>query len=248
MEKIIRIPRGTKGQTPLFLSLSADTSLEVILEDDASLSLICLTAEASDAAVQIHQRATLGERATLHLVNVSLGGHQMTHNLVSRVSGEGSTSTIDWIFYGKDHEKQKLSARNIFDAPNGSGEMTVHGVAEGHAQSSFTGFIEITKNGRGTDTYLTEKTLMLDPTAKVNAVPGLEIKTNDVKASHSASISKVSDEDLFYFASRGIALNEARRMYVEGFLGALVEKIPDEGIRQNILLEIAKKYETHQSA
>lgn len=243
MEKIIRIPRGTKEQTPLFLSLSTDTSLKVILEDDTSLLLICLSAKAVDAPVQISQRATIGERAKLHLVNVTLGGKQISHDLVSHVSGNESESTIDWIFYGKDSEKQKLSARNIFDARNGRGEITVHGVAEDHAQSSFEGFIEITKNGGGTDTYLTEKTLMLDPTAKVNAVPGLEIKTNDVKASHSASISKVSDEDLFYFASRGIALDTARRMYVEGFLGALVETIPDANIREKILAEIARKYE-----
>ncbi len=242
MEKTIRIPRGIQEKTPLFLPLSANTLLEVILEDDSSLCLICLEAE-TDVPVQITQKIAIGERATFHLINVTLGGKQTTHDLVSHVKGAESESTIDWIFYGKDHEKQKLSARNIFDAPNGRGKITVHGVAEDHAQSSFEGFIEITKNGGGTDTYLTEKTLMLDPTAKVNAVPGLEIKTNDVKASHSASISKVSEEDLFYFSSRGIGKSTARRMYVEGFLGALVERIPEGETRDKVLVEIAKKYE-----
>jgi len=60
---------------------------------------------------------------------------------------------------------------------------------------------------------------MLDPTAKVDAVPALEIKANDVKASHSASVRRVTPLDLFSFAARGIEGKMARTMYVEGFLG-----------------------------
>lgn len=118
----------------------------------------------------------------------------------------------------------------------------VQGVAEQKAHTLFDGMIEITKNGGGTDTYLTESTLMLDATAKVDAIPGLEIKTNDVKASHSATVTKVSEEDLFYFASRGIEEREARKMYVMGFLGALLGKLQEENVRTQIQEEIKAKY------
>ena len=64
--------------------------------------------------------------------------------------------------------------------------------------------IEIGPEGTGTDACLTQEVLMLDPTAKVDAIPALEIRTNDVKASHSASVSRVTEEDLFYFGSRGL--------------------------------------------
>ena len=83
---------------------------------------------------------------------------------------------------------------------------------------------------------------MLDRTAKVDAIPGLEIKTNDVKASHSATVSRVTEEDLFYFGSRGIAEREARRMFVEGFLGELVAKIGDSASRKAILEALEGKY------
>ncbi|HLD07807.1 MAG TPA: SufD family Fe-S cluster assembly protein [Candidatus Peribacterales bacterium] len=242
MERTIRIPAGEHHQ-PILCPFSESTKLTIHVESNASVDLLCLFSSKNEENIEIHQQCTVEQGAILHVCNISLGGKNFIQNLVSRIEGEGGESTIDWIFYGKDYEKQTLSARNIFDAPNGRGEITVHGVAEGHAESRFTGFIEITKNGGGTNTYLTEKTLMLDPTAKVNAVPGLEIKTNDVKASHSASVSKVSEEDLFYFASRGIGKSIARRMYIEGFLGALVERIPDESLREKILAEIAKKYQ-----
>jgi len=240
MEKVIRIPQDARPAMMMIQLPAQGSSIRVHVEENAMLHLLCLQKENGTNA-NIIQECTVESGAVLHLWNISLGG--TIHDLTSRVTGPGGTSTIDWIFYGSKREQQKLSARNIFDAPNGRGQITVHGVAEDHAQVSFDGCIEITKNGGGTDSYLTEKTLMLDATAKVDAVPGLEIKTNDVKASHSASVSKVSNEDLFYFASRGIGEQKARRMYIEGFLGALLERIPDHSLREQIMMEIAKKYE-----
>ena len=243
MKKSIRIPRGKKEAAPFFVSINdTETELDIVIEEDASLTLVCVQNTPCSHGT-IHQRTSIGAGAAFHLINITLEGDDVHHDLIARIEGAGGKSTIDWIFYGRGSMKQSLSARNIFDAPCGRGEITVHGVAEDHAQVSFDGCIEITKNGGGTDSYLTEKTLMLDATAKVDAVPGLEIKTNDVKASHSASISKVSNEDLFYFASRGIGEQEARRMYIEGFLGALLERIPDHSLREQIMMEIAKKYE-----
>ena len=118
------------------------------------------------------------------------------------------------------------------------------GVAEekGHVQCD--GMIEIGNGGTGTDTYLTQDVLMLDKTAKVDAIPGLEIKTNDVRASHSATVSRVTDENLFYFAARGIIEKEARRMFVEGFLGEMVERIGDRAVREETLASVKGKYGT----
>ena len=117
------------------------------------------------------------------------------------------------------------------------------GVAEADAHASADGMIEIDLGGAGTKTYLTQNVLMLDATAKVDAVPGLEIKTNDVKASHSATVSRVTQEDLFYFAARGILPHDAKRLFVEGFLGDLAQRITDGDTREGLVGMIAGKYE-----
>ncbi len=75
---------------------------------------------------------------------------------------------------------------------------------------------------------------MLDKTANVDAIPGLEIRTNDVKASHSATVSRVTEEDLFYFRSRGIDPVTARHMFVEGFLYDLAERIYNPDLRERV--------------
>ena len=116
------------------------------------------------------------------------------------------------------------------------------GVAEERGHVRCNGLLEIGEGGGQTDTYLVQDVLMLDKTAKIDAIPGLEIKTNDVKASHSATVSKVTDEDLFYFAARGIVDKEAKRMFVEGFLADLVSNISDATTREEILASVQGKY------
>lgn len=186
-----------------------------------------------------HMTADVAEGASIHWHCTTLGTTKEPHTLSSRLCGRSATSNIDWIFRVRGEEKQMIAVRNVFAAPDGGGEITMKGVAEETAYASCEGMIEITEEGRGTNTYLTEDVLMLDATAKIDAIPGLEIRTNDVKASHSATVSRVTVEDLFYFQSRGITSETARAMYVDGFLGDLTERIPDEAVRKSVQKALA---------
>lgn len=217
----------------VFLELAtSDVALEVIVQEEATLSVVCLQ---RNPKASISQKSKAFAGASIHWHNVTLGA-EVTQDLKSELVGANATSNIDWIFSASGTEKQSVSARNIFGAENGGGEIMLKGVTQQKAKASCDGMIEISEQGRGTNTYLTEDVLMLDPTSHVDAVPGLEIRTNDVKASHSATVSRVTAEDLFYFQSRGIDAKEARRMYIFGFLGDLTRKIADENVRQ-ILIE-----------
>lgn len=218
------------------LLLEGDVTVDVIVENNATLSVISL--QTIKGSVQ--QTSTVHEGGSVHFQNISLA-EEVDHQLRSHLKGEHAVSNVDWIFYAKNSEKQRLSARNIFEAAHGGGEIIMKGVAEHTAQVTCDGMIAIGLDGGGTDTYLTENVLMLDRTAKVDAIPGLEIKTNDVKASHSATVSKVTPEDLFYFAARGITEATARQMYIEGFLGDLTAKIEDTALQESARQAIESK-------
>lgn len=216
--------------------------VEVFLEDGAELEYVSLQRADAGAHVCVHQRSSVGAGACMRWRNCTLGGETVSHDLVSDIRGAHSESFVDWIFYSKKSEKQNISARNVFHAREGGGEITMKGVAEGKAHAVCNGMIDIELGGGGTDTYLTEDVLMLDSGAKVDAIPGLEIKTNDVKASHSATVSKVTAADLFYFASRGISQHEARQIYVLGFLGDLTGGISSAEARESVLQGLEEKY------
>ncbi len=206
--------------------------LAIHVQNDASL-LLLVTGEA-DAETVIMQTQRIGARARLHAVCLTLGPIGK-HTLVSTVEGEHGDSTVDWLLQSNGAMQQHVAVRNIFLARGGRGEVTMKAVVQDTARVKLEGMIEIGLHGGGTDTYLTERVLMLDPTAKVDATPGLEIKTNDVKASHSATVEHVRPEDSFYLTSRGIHPKEARLMCVQGFLAELTERIPVAEWREDVM-------------
>lgn len=236
---------GTSGHAVVRIGAEANTcDMEIVVQDRAQwdVTVIVEGVYGSMTQLKITQRHTIGTGASLKLHIVTLHPN-VDHDVVSHVTGENSESGIDWMFYGKGSERQTLNVRNVFDGREGQGEVFMRGIVEDHAYSTCKGLIEIGLQGGGTNTYLTQEVLMLDATSKVDAIPALEIKTNDVKASHSATIARVTEEDLFYFGARGISPHEARRMFVLGFLGDMTEKIPDEKVRAEVVEEIEKKYE-----
>lgn len=239
-------PARSSGHSVVRIGESVrECDLHIIAEDEALWDVTIITASASEA-LNITQHHELGRGARLNLHIITLHAN-IEHTLISHVAGENTESSIDWMFYAKGSEKQMLNVRNIFDGREGRGEILMRGIAEDHAHSTCKGMIEIGLHGGGTNTYLTQEVLMLDSTSKVDAIPALEIKTNDVKASHSATVARVTEEDLFYFGARGIDPHEARRMFVLGFLGDITERIPDDNVREEVILAIEQKYQAVSS-
>jgi Fe-S cluster assembly protein SufB/Fe-S cluster assembly protein SufD len=258
---LVHVPRGVTAKEPLTLDFTSEHfhllivleedahaviiehlsrasslshGIEIVLGVNASLTFLQVQALPPSAKLRIRQQSAIGAGARLEWQNVTLGGAEVDQTLRSEVRGAGGESSIDWVFYAKDAERYTLSVRNIFNAREGSGEITMKGVAEERAHVGARGLIDIGLQAGGTDTYLTQDVLMLDPTSKVDAIPGLEIKTNDVKASHSATVARVTPEDLFYFGARGIPEKVAREMYVLGFLSDLTGKIADERAKEKL--------------
>lgn len=238
----VHAEKGSTATVSLVFDPEGESSimLDVVVEQDAVLTVLCMQV-AKSKKISITQTSKISDGGHLQLHNITLGS-DVKQSVTSQLQGSKAVSDIDWIFYAKQSDKQHLSARNVFTGIDGGGEMNLKGVAEDQSHITCDGMIDIAETGTGTDTYLTEDVLMLDKTAKVDAVPGLEIKTNDVKASHSATVSKVTPEDLFYFASRGIDQAEARAMYVQGFLGDLTNKITDESLRDAVNTSIGAKF------
>jgi Fe-S cluster assembly scaffold protein SufB len=221
------------GQASLFIELAAKKphvrhAVTFDLRPKSTLAVIFLWRGPGEA--EIIERATVAVGAKFHLLNVTRGS--CVQDLTSEVTGKGGESTLDWIVHLRGSDEARLSLRNVFRAQDGRGDVTVRGVAEGKAHLKCDGAIEVGPRGRGTAAYLTEKFLLLDPAAEAEAVPKLKIETDDVKAGHSAAVSRLSPDDLFYFASRGIPEKEARRMLVEGFLGELFAKGVDTELRK----------------
>ena len=191
--------------------------------------------------------AELQSSAELDLTVILLGDTSLTCEIDIQLQEPHAVSNMQILSFATDIDVHCIFARNRFQAAQGAGQIRMHAVAQDTAQVQCNGMIDIGLQGGGTQAYLTQEVLMLDSTAKVDAVPGLEIKTNDVSASHSATIKKITEEDLFYFEARGMHQTIARRMYIEGFLGDLLTGL-SQSDRMEINREIDRKYQAALSS
>ena len=76
--------------------------------------------------------------------------------------------------------------------------------------------------------------MIMGKDALADAIPGLEISTNEVKATHSASVAQINQEEIFYLMSRGISEDDSKKLIIVGFFEPLVERIPVPEIAKRI--------------
>jgi Fe-S cluster assembly protein SufD len=91
----------------------------------------------------------------------------------------------------------------------------------------------------GTDTYELNRNLLLTDGARADSVPNLEIETGEiVGAGHASTTGRFDDEQLFYLMSRGITLEDARRLVVRGFFNEIITEIGNEEVQERLMERI----------
>lgn len=132
---------------------------------------------------------------------------------------EGAEVEISGVFVGRGDDETEVKVVIVHKAPHTRANTTLKGAAYDRSKLKFDGKIVVEKDCPDTNSFLTEKILLLGEEAKAEAVPDLEIESDDVRCSHAATISRIPEEQVFYLMSRGLGRGKAEEMIVEGFLG-----------------------------
>lgn len=162
------------------------------------------------------------------------------------LAGDRAAADIFGIFLGQDDDFLKLKLDTTHASPNTRGRTEFRAVLAGKSILEFDGMIKILKDAQNSNDFLQQDSLMLSKDAKANAVPGLEIEANEVKASHGATAKPVDPEQKFYLMSRGLSEEQAEAMIVQGFLVPILKKVHDEGWEKKILETIQSKFHLTQ--
>jgi len=134
------------------------------------------------------------------------------------LTGPGARAEIVGQFMVKDREVCNIEIYIFHKSGHTSAQTTLKGVAYDFGQLRFFGRIVIEPGCPDTQSFLEERILLLSDHAKAEAVPELEILSDDVKCSHAASMSRIPEEHLFYLQSRGLQRKVAEDAIVAGFL------------------------------
>jgi Fe-S cluster assembly protein SufD len=171
---------------------------------------------------------------------VTLGGSLVRLAPTVRYAGPGGDAELYGITFAD--AGQHLEARLFVDhdTPNCRSRVRYKGALSGAgARTVWIGDVLIRPEATGTDSYEYNRNLILSDDAHADSVPNLEILTGEiVGAGHASANGRLEDEHLFYLQSRGIPVEEARRLVIQGFFGELIGKIGVPDVQERLAAAI----------
>jgi len=113
------------------------------------------------------------------------------------------------------------------------------GISAGNSRNSYRGLVKINKTATKCRNYSQCDSLLLNNNSSANTFPYIDIKNSSSQVEHEASISKIGEEQIFYFLQRGICLEEAISLIISGFCREVFIELPMEfAIEANKLLNL----------
>ena len=153
----------------------------------------------------------------LGLFGAMLSRYRIDYHL----NGTGAMANDSEVIFGNKEQSFDLNTIVNHNKESTEGKVVEKSILKDKSKSLFKGMIRINENAAHSNSFLSGRSILLDKGAKSDAIPGLEILTNDVKATHSASVAQIDEEQIFYLGSRCLNRREAERIIVEGFLEPL---------------------------
>ena len=199
--------------------------VETHVNPNAQLELVTLQAMGHDTVNVSNRKAFVERDAKMSWYIGMFGSLLSRYKTDSIMKGPGASSEDVEIVFGIGNQSFDVTSNLIHQGPHTRGRVLVKSVLKDTSKSLFKGMIKIGKEGKGTESYLAGHAILLDRGAKSDAIPGLEIQTNEVKATHSASVAQMDENQIYYLMTRGLSREGAKREIVAGFLEPLSRKM-----------------------
>jgi Fe-S cluster assembly protein SufD len=207
---------------------------ELIVGDGARLRYVCGQGLSERSWVFGAQRAEVGRDAGLDWVALGFGSASGRVRMETRLSGEGAEARVTGAYATHARQHIDFDTTQEHAAPNTTSDLAFRGVLQGRSSAVWKGNIIVDPGAQKTDAFQESRNLLLSKRAHADAIPGLEIQANDVRCTHAAAVAQVDPEQLFYLRSRGLREEVAKRLVIEGFLAALVERFEQGPVRDQL--------------
>jgi Fe-S cluster assembly protein SufD len=230
-------------------SLSADaevdgvfnTVVELVVADAARLRFIAGQDLSERSWVFGTHRAEIGRDAVLDWVALGFGSARGHVRMETRLGGEGAEARVTGAYATHHRQHIDFDTTQEHAAPNTTSDLAFRGVLQGRSTAVWKGNIIVDPGAQKTDAFQESRNLLISKRAHADAIPGLEIQANDVRCTHAAAIAQVDPEQLFYLRSHGLGEEIAKRLVIEGFLSALVERFEDGPVRQELAATLERR-------
>jgi Fe-S cluster assembly protein SufB len=155
------------------------------------------------------------------------------------MTGEHAKGEVLSIAFAGEGQHQDAGAKMLHLAPNTSSTIISKSVARGGGRTSYRGLVQVNKGAHNSRSTVKCDALLVDAISRSDTYPYVDVREDDVSMGHEATVSKVSEDQLFYLRSRGLTEDEAMAMVVRGFVEPIARELPMEyALELNRLIEL----------
>ena len=187
----------------------------------------------------VTKRAKAEEGATMEWIDGNIGSKVTMKYPAVWLTGEHAKGEVLSVAFAGEGQHQDTGSKMLHLAPNTSSNIVSKSVARGGGRSAYRGLIQINPGAKGSKSNVECDALLVDNISRSDTYPYIDIREDDVTLGHEATVSKVSQDQLFYLMSRGLEEDEAMAMIVRGFVEPIAKELPMEyALELNRLIEL----------
>ena len=233
--------RYTEGcSSPSYSSASLHAAVvEIIVKKGARVQYATVQNWWHDVYNLVTKRAWVEEEGQMEWIDFNMGS-KLTQKYPSFIlAGKGARGeTLSMALAGAG-QHQDTGSKAIHLAPHTKSTIVSKSISHNGGRTSYRGMVVVGPKAHGSKSKVVCDALLLDPQSRSDTYPTNRILTNDVVLEHEATVSKISEEQLFYLMSRGLTEEEGSKMIISGFVEPLVKKLPLEyAVEMNRLIDM----------
>ncbi|MGB8380113.1 MAG: Fe-S cluster assembly protein SufB [Dermatophilaceae bacterium] len=225
---------------PIYKSDSLHSAVvEIVVKKNARVRYTTIQNWSNNVYNLVTKRATAAEGATMEWVDGNIGSKvTMKYPAVYLLGRHAKGETLSIAFAGEG-QHQDAGAKMVHAAPHTSSSIISKSVARGGGRTSYRGLVQVLEGATGSRSTVRCDALLVDTISRSDTYPYVDVREDDVQMGHEATVSKVSEDQLFYLMSRGMAEEEAMAMIVRGFIEPIARELPMEyALELNRLIEL----------
>ncbi len=225
---------------PVYKSDSLHSAVvEIIVKPHARVRYTTIQNWSNNVYNLVTKRARAEAGATMEWIDGNIGSKVTMKYPAVWMTGEHARGEVLSVAFAGEGQHQDAGAKMLHLAPNTSSNIVSKSVARGGGRTSYRGLVQVNKGAYGSRSSVKCDALLVDTISRSDTYPYVDIREDDVTMGHEATVSKVSEDQLFYLMSRGLAEDEAMATLVRGFVEPIAKELPMEyALELNRLIEL----------
>ncbi|MDH4353286.1 MAG: Fe-S cluster assembly protein SufB, partial [Actinomycetota bacterium] len=225
---------------PIYSSDSLHSAVvEIVVKKNARCRYTTIQNWSNNVYNLVTKRAVAHEGATMEWIDGNIGSKvTMKYPGVWLVGEHAKGETLSVAFAGEG-QHQDAGSKMVHAAPNTSSTIVSKSVARGGGRTSYRGLVQVNEGAYGSRSTVKCDALLVDEISRSDTYPYVDVRDDDVSMGHEATVTKLSEDQLFYLMSRGMGEDEAMAMIVRGFVEPIARELPMEyALELNRLIEL----------